>query len=238
MANVMMNREDSKKLQERVKKLYSDWASTRKSREISEVRTLLKEASTPGSARTFTEVIRAMGADGETLMKIYSESWQAFGDSPAKAKNNLAKMLFKSTPSKRALSEANQKENDGSVVTEIGMSYYPIADRSNQMQSVVDANDRDVVIQVRHAMAGGNMAIAKELLSNAWGSLSLKERNGLIEWVNSMAGYNVNVEGYEDSHVPKNKGTVMKKLEKKSDMTKNEYIEGLVMTAVENMKVS
>jgi hypothetical protein len=231
-----LDREKQKQAFNRVSRLYKDWLSTRKTGQIREMKKMLKEAKKDKLPSSFKAIIREMGQDGETLLKHFHSKWTLFGESPSKAKSKLIEILIKSTPTK-VLSEAKKESQDGSVVSEIGLSYYPISDRSNAMHSVIDPTDRDLIIQIRNAVTGGNTAIAAELIKNGWSALSLKERNGLIEWVNNLGNFNVEVEGYED-HVPsKSKGVVMKVMSKKSDMTKDEFVGQFLRTAEENTRL-
>lgn len=213
-------------VKEKIKNIYIDWLSTRKNKEISEIKESLKEISQSWSTYKFNNILEQMGQDGQQIKSLLTNCRKSINENTSFSKKELANYL---------LEETNGK--DGSVVSEIGLSYYPISDRSNQMQSIIDPSDRDIIIQIRHAISGGNIAIAKELLSNAWSSLSLNDRNSLIDWVNNLAGYNISFEDYEENFVPKNKGTVLAKLEKRSDKTKQEFIDSFIITAIENMKL-
>lgn len=231
-----LNKERFREIKEEKSKkavnIYKDWLKTKNAAEIKVVKNMLKEVASSGLK--FTDLLREMEADGDQLLKIFSESWMSFGSIPSKAKKNFAKILYKSAPTTKTIKEevSINTDQDGSVVTSIGMSYTPVTDRSNQMLSNVSATTRDLIIQIRHAIVAGNMQIAGELMKSGWGSLSLKQRNGLIEFVNAMDPYNKLTE------VPKSKNTLkLKPLEKRSDKTKEEFISGIIKTAKEFMIV-
>lgn len=231
--------EEKKESSKRAVDIYKDWLKTRSSAQMKDTKKKLKETSKTGLK--FGDVIREMGSDGEQILKIFNESWMSFGQDPLKAKKNFAKALHSHTPDKKPLKEATDAEKkgvkinaeeDGSVQKSIEMSYTPVTDRSNAMLSNVSATTRDLVIQIRHALVAGNMDIASQLIKTGWGSLSLKQRNGLIEFVNAMDPYN------KLSEVPKSRNTLrIKPIEKRSDMTKDQFAEKLVRTAQEFLRV-
>lgn len=211
---------------EKVSTLFIDWLSTKSKNEIKEVKKTLKKAETDVTA--FSQLLREMGTDGKTLMSIYQRDWTLVGNQPVVAKKKFVQELSKSIPKK--LNKLN--EDNGSVVTSIGQSYFPISDRSNQMQDIITPNDRDLVVQIRNAITGGNMSIAGELMKTGWGALSLKERNGIIEWVNGIGAY-----GEMTPDILKARKSTIKPMEKRSEMNKDEFAERVVMTAKENMKI-
>lgn len=215
--------------------IYQDWLKTRNSVQTKEIKKKLKEASKSGLK--FTDLMREMGSDGEQVLKIFNESWTVFGSDPLKAKKNFSKLLYNHTSNLNEAQDESKKgikfnaEDPGSVQKSIEMSYTPVTDRSNAMLSNVSATTRDLVIQIRHAITAGNFDIADQLIKSGWGTLSLKQRNGLIEWVNAMTDYNV-------LDVPKSRNTLrIKPLEKRSDMTKDEFSEKLIRSAKEHLKV-
>lgn len=201
----------------RIVRLFEDWLSTRNKGQIIEAKHILSDSKIVN----YTNLIDKMGEDGKFLDSIFQENWEQYGKTKGEARKSIVKKL-------NGLFEMQ----DGSVVKEIGQSYMPITDRSNQMQSKIEPNERDIVIQIRHAIISGNMSIALELIKSSWANLSLNDRNSLIEFVNRINLYNS-----EASDVPKGKGVKIKPLEKKSDMTKDEFAEKITMTAIENMKI-
>ena len=230
--------ESKKKNSKKAIDIYKDWCQTRDAVQMKTVKAKLKEAYKTGTK--FADLLREMGADGQQIQKIFSESWTSFGNVPSKAKKNFAKVLYNSTPTPKSIIEEKDgvklnATEDGSVQKSIEMSYTPVTDRSNQMLSNVSATTRDLVIQIRHAITAGNMQIASELIKSGWGSLSLKQRNGLIEWVNAMDPYNKLPDA---DLVPKNKGSLkLKPLEKRTDMTKDEFVGKLLRTAEEYLRI-
>ena len=173
----------------------------------------------------YNKLVEIMGVDGKTMDKLFQENKQLYGNSIVEQKKALAEELIHDLGKGK-----EQNTKDGTMMTTLGQSYFPIADRSNAMESVVDEEDRDILLHIRNAVIGGNFAIAGELIKNAWGSLSLKERNGLVEWVNGMNKYNTNGNASRPSK--------FKPMEKKGDMKKEEFIDGFLITAKENMKMS
>lgn len=230
--------ESKKKNSKKAVDIYKDWCKTRDIAQIKTMKAKLKEAHKSGTK--FAELLREMGADGQQIQKIFSDAWMSFGSDPARAKKNFTKILYNSTPTSKSIIEENDgvklnATEDGSVQKSIEMSYTPVTDRSNQMLSNVTATTRDLVIQIRHAIVAGNMQIAGELIKSGWGSLSLKQRNGLIEWVNAMDPYNKLPDA---DKVPKNKGTLrIKPLEKRADMTKDDFVGKLLRTAEQYLKI-
>jgi hypothetical protein len=220
-------KEEKQEVLNRILKLYKDWASSKGQKAIQEMKMTLNEAIT--SPINFLKIVEKMGSDGKTMLDIYGKEWTRFGKSPLEAKKNIIKTLVKENKM-RALKE---DKNDGSVVGEFGLAYYPITDRSNAMESAVDLNDRDIVIQIRHAITGGNMEIAKQLILSSWGSLTLNDRNSLIEWINGMQQYNA----FENAP-EKGRKLLIKPLKTKNEMPKDEFAERFVKTAIENMKIS
>lgn len=206
-------------IKKRMAKLYTDWLSTKDKSTKIKINRILTDAQKLSGR--FNIVIEEMGEDGKLMSELFEDNWKEFGKNKIEAKKAISKML--------------NEEKDGSFETEIGLSYYPIADRSKSMKSIIDENDRDIVIQIRHAVTGGNFTIAEELLKNSWGRLRVKERLGLIEWINNINLYN------QESEVPKGEKMEMKKFiedTKKRTIPKENFIEKFLITAKENMKVS
>jgi hypothetical protein len=207
----------------RISKLFEDWLSVQKNNKVNEAKILLNAGLKRSSY--YNKMIEAMGPDGKKLDSLFQENKEKYGKDIVEQKKALAEELIHSMGGTEEWSK-----KDGTVMTTIGQSYYPIADRSNAMESVVEEGDRDVLLHIRNAVVGGNFMIAEQLIKNAWGSLSLKERNGLIEWVNGMNKYNTN--GHSS------RPAKLKPMEKAGDIKKEEFIDGFLMTAKENMKMS
>ncbi len=207
----------------RISKLFSDWLSAQKKDKINEAKIILST----GQKRStyYNNLVQLMGEDGSTLDKLFNENKEKYGSGIVEQKKALAEELIHSMGGGI---ERNKK--DGTIMTTIGQSYFPIADRSNAMESVIEGEDRDILLHIRNAVSGGNFMIAEELIKNAWGDLSLRDRNNLIEWVNGMGAYNSNG---NTSRAPK-----LKPLEKAGDMKKEEFIFNFLTTAKENMKIS
>jgi hypothetical protein len=229
-----INIEKKRQIVERSIRLYKDWLSTKNNKTIYEMKSILKVGSKSGGSTKLVECTKQMGQDGQSLIRIFQENWDLFGDTPPKAKINFMKLLEAETPKVKV-----NKEDSGSVVHSIETQYFPVSDRSNQMNSVETPNDRDLVVQIRNAATGGNMEIAKQLITSGWGSLSLKQRNGLIEWVNSIGAFNTKFDGQDYTAPDPSKKTLkMIPMKSRSDMTKNEFANGFVRTAIENSKLS
>jgi len=207
----------------RISKLFLDWLSVQKMDKISEAKILLQVGKKRSSY--YNDLVELMGMDGNKLNTLFNESKDEYGSSIIDAKKNLAEELIHDMGGNK-----DKNSKDGEIMTTIGQSYYPIADRSNGMESIYQEGDRDILLHIRNAIVGGNMEIAGQLIKNAWGSLSLKERNGLIEWVNNMNKYNTN------GHT--SRAMKIKPLEKRGDMKKDEFISMFLTSAKENMKMS
>ena len=139
----------------RIKKLYEDWLSSKSKKELYEAESILK-LDTKIKNRVYTKLVEMMGLDGQNLSEILENNWSVLADTKADAKKIVIEYL--------------SEDKNGSVVTDIGLSYYPISDRSNAMQSEAEFNDRDLLVQIRNAITGGNLMIASELLKNGWGN--------------------------------------------------------------------
>lgn len=214
----------NKETNNRISVLLNDWMSTRKSSELLEMKSIIESDMRPPVK--FKEFIEVMGEDGLTMKKIFRENIKDFGDTSLESKKSFLNLII-------------QEAKDGTVVTSIGLSYFPVTDRSKSMQVEIDPTSRDSIIQIMHTMASGNLAIANELIKNNWQSLSLKNRNDIIEYANKLGTFNSKVDGAEQFEVPKNAGgrVVMHKLETKKDLNKDDYLSQLLRTAESNMKV-
>jgi hypothetical protein len=220
-------REEKKEALDRIIKLYRDWVSSKGKKDIQEMRMLLKEAV--ASPINFMKIVEKMGSDGKVLLEMYGKEWTRFGKRPLEAKKNIIKTMVK----ENKISALKEDRNDGSVVDGFGLAYYPVTDRSNAMESAIDLNDRDISIQIRHAITGGNFEIAKQLLLSAWGSLSLYDRNNLIEWANTIGQY------HSSETLPQQgRKLLIKPLKAKNEMPKDEFAEKFIKTAMENMKIT
>ena len=207
----------------RISKLFTDWYSVQKTDTKNEAKILLQV----GEKRStyYGKLIEMMGSDGQKMDSLFQENKAIYGEGIVEQKKALAEELVHDMGKGK-----EQNKKDGTVMTTIGQSYYPIADRSNAMESVIDENDRDILLHIRNAVVGGNLMIAEQLIKNAWGKLSLKERNGLIEWVNGMNKYNTN--GHQS------RPAKMKAMDKLGDKKKEEFVNEFLITAKENMKLS
>ena len=207
----------------RISKLFTDWISVQKTNKINEAKILLQVGEKKSTY--YNKLIEMMGNDGQKMDKLFKENKEFYGDGIVEQKKALAEELI------HDMGGGNKaNKDDGVVMTTIGQSYYPVADRSNTMETVIDEEDRDILLHIRNAVVGGNFLIAEQLIKNAWGKLSLKERNGLIEWVNGMNKYNTNGHASRPSK--------MKEMTKRGDMKKEEFIDTFLVTAKENMKMS
>lgn len=210
----------------RIKRLFLDWYSVQDSLTQREAKRLIERGTKDFSY--FNRLVEMMGVDGDTFKTLFKENMDEYGEKSPQAKRTLAETIIHDMGGGKA-----QNGKDGTMMTTVGQSYYPIADRSNQMETFVreDALERDIVLQIRNAVMGGNLQIAEQLLNASWSRLTLKERNGLIEWVNHVGGQ-FNTNGHK-SRAPK-----LKPVEKRSDVKKEEFINGFLLTAKENMIVS
>jgi len=195
-------------------KLFVDWKQSQSDKKINIITNLLEQATKLSS--NFDTIISEMGSDGKTLKNLLIKE---YGNLTPKIKKEIAGQLLEA--------------KDGTIETNVGTYYYPIADRSNALVSEIDPNDRDIVIQIRHAITGGNYSIAEELMKNSWSSLTIKDRLGIIEWIQNMDFYN------RDSGVPKSSHTRLKKLTKQTEdrsITKDEFITLVIKTSKEKLK--
>lgn len=209
-----------------INKLFKDWYNSKSLTEKKRIKNLLEKKS----HITFNKLVKLMNEDGKTLRNMVEK---IDGDS--------VKVREKFVESFKYITEADEVDNG--VVGEIDSWYEPIDKRSNQMYSVVDEFDPDkyepgLVQKIKQAVIGGNFSIAAELLKSGWPQLSLIDINLLIGFVNDFAMYNAHGMEPEAKQVKKGGSTKMAKLEKKSDKTKNEFVNEFLTTALENMKIS
>lgn len=207
----------------RISNLFTDWLSVQKTDKVNEAKILLQVGETKSTY--YSKLVEMMGTDGQKMNQLFQESKDSYGDGIVEQKKTLAEELIYSMGG-----GLEQNKKDGTVMTTIGQSYYPVADRSNSIESVIDEDSRDVLLHIRNAVVGGNFMIAEQLIKNAWGKLSLKERNGLLEWVHLLNKYNTN------GH--KSRPSKIIQLNKLGDMKKDEFVDKFLTTAKENMKMS
>ena len=214
----------NKEINNRICTLLNDWMSTRKSLELTEMKSIIESDKRPPVM--FKEFIEVMGRDGLVMKKIFKENIEDFGTTSLESKQSFLNLVI-------------QETKDGTKETSIGLSYFPVTDRSKSMQVEIDPTYRDSIIQIMNTMASGNLAITNELIKNNWPTLSLKNRNDIIEYANKLGTFNSKVDGAEQFEVPKNAGgrVVMKKLETKKDLNKDDYLNQLTKTAEANMKI-
>ena len=196
-------------------KLFLDWYKAQSPSQAKKISSMLEEATLKGSK--FQEILSEMGTDGKTVKIMLEEQ---YGTLNVEAKKEVAKCLLEA--------------KNGVVETEVGTYYFPVTDRSNALVNVIDPNDRDMVIQIRQAITGGNYSIAEELIKNSWSSLTLKDRLGLIEWVQNMDYYN------RDSGVPKSGYTRMAQVKKETQaktITKDKFAEKVLQTAKDQLRI-
>ncbi len=219
----------------RILKLFSDWSSTQDYSKNVKVKSILEESTKNSSA--FVKVYSEMGPDGDKMKSLFESFWEEFDSNKTLAKRFLASNILKEEYS----ADTPEISKNGSVVSDIGMSYMPIADMkgstydSNAMQSTITDGDRDILIQIRYAITAGNYAIAEALILNFWPRLSVKERVDIMTWGMNLGKYN------SLSEVPKSRGvnfkTIKEKIEKK-EITKEEFKDAFLRTAKENMKLN
>lgn len=216
---------------DRIGNLYADWYSSQ-----TESRRKMADATLQGAKRvsvTLDKLIMEMGDDGLKMMDLFEGCWQQFGETKVAAKKALSAALANRTRMDEDAQGLFQR--DGTYENEAGVQhYYPVMDRSNAMVSVINPNDRDVIVQIRHAITGGNYQIAEALILNSWGRLTVNDRLSLIEWVEYMDQYNLG------SGVPRSGYTRLAKMKKDTEtraISKEEFKDKFLLTARENMKV-
>lgn len=218
---------------DRIKKLYKDWSSIQKCAKLDAVANILEASQKDPS--NFVQFFEEMGNDGKTMKSLFESCWSDISPNKSIAKKKIATILIKESDDFNSLIK-----KDGSVVSDIGLSYMPIADMngstygSNAMQSTISDGDRDILIQIRYAVTSGNYDIAQALILNFWNRLSVKERVDIFEWAMNIGKFNV----YSD--IPQSKGVSFKsfkeKLEKK-EITKEEFVDKFLRTAKDKMKI-
>ena len=192
--------------------LYKDWLSTKSAKEIKALSSILEQRT----IKAYNDVFKYMGADGNLLKGKLEEG---------------------GITNKKVIVEAikDMTSLDGSVVKEIDQLYIPIDDRSNRMISAIDAADeKDIIIRIRQAVVARDFSIAEELLKAAWPNLSIFDREFLMGFVRDMGAYDTN----PDLKVTSSDLKIMKADKEIKTKTKKEYIDGFILTAKENMKIS
>jgi len=216
---------------ERMRKLYSDWASTQSDSKNNKVKNILEKSIKESSK--FTQLFTEMGEDGNKMKSIFEDSWDSIDNNKTIAKRKVANYLLEADEKK------DSPDKNGNFFGAIGQSYYPIADgkgstyETNQMQSTITDGDRDILIQIRYAITSGNYQIAEALILNFWPRLSIKERVDIMTWAMNIGNYNALID------VPQSKGVNFKSLKdkiEKKEITKEEFKDVFLRTAKERMK--
>lgn len=222
---------------DRMVKLYSDWASTQDNEKLNETKSILESATKESSK--FIKLYEAMGEDGNRMKQLFEDSWSEINDNKIVAKRKVAFKLLEDYSS-----DTPKVDRAGNFYNEFGMAYTPIADiadkqeqkySTNQMQTDISDSSRDVIIQIRNAIVGGNFQIANALLLNFWGRLSVKARVDIMTWAFNIGNYNSLID------VPQSKGVNFKSLKEKiekKEISKEEFATVFLRTAKEKMQIS
>lgn len=215
-------------MKEKMKKLYEDWRQSKNIKDIKLANTYLKE--TTKNSANFRKFVEVLGPDGKRMAKYFNESMSEFGDDPYVAKRSFAKFLL--------------EDDDGSVVSEIGLSHMPVSDRSKSVVSNVQVNTPDgLPAEILRAIVGGNMNLAAQLTAKGWGKLSVADRNLILNLGRLHSGYNVGsgVEkdsGHTNYYEVSTENVSDEKISKKGDLTKKDFLKkAFPLTDIDNMKL-
>jgi len=206
-------------MKEKMLRLYEDWEKSQDLSSVKKARRALKETSS--NPANFNKVVKMMGQDGKRFIKYFEESKYEFSDNVFTAKRKAATYLIE-----------KKDEIEMKPVTELSpdnfkLAYEPMDDRSNRMVSYIEAGTPNgSCTEIVRAIVGGNMQIAAAMTMAAWGTLSIGDRNAILNIAKVHGGYNI------ASGVDKNNG--MDKwynvdveegpIKNKGDMSKNEFI--------------
>lgn len=215
----------------KMKKLYEDWKEVKNIKYVNEANSLLEKATKNSSY--FNKFIKTLGPDGVKMRYYFNESHEEFDKDVSRAKRKFASYILEA------------KEDEGGVVDSIGMSYYPVTDRSKSAVSAIQTGTPSgAPTEILRAIVGGNMYLAAQLTAQAWGKLSIADRNLIMKLAHIHGQYNSNDVIPKDSGVTKfyevevENDTDDKKIEKKSDLNKKDFLkQAFPFTDIENMKL-
>ncbi len=218
-------------MKNKIKRLYEDWKQSKNIRDLKKADTLLKETSHNSSH--FNEFISFLGSDGKRMKKYFNEAKNEFSENKSKAKKEFANFLL-------------EEKGDGSVVDSIGLSYYPITDRSKSVVSTIEVGTPSgAPTEILRAIVGGNFYLAAQLTALNWGKLTVADRNLIMKLAHLHGKYNtgntiVKDSGHTVFYDVETKYDVKDgiELEKKSDLSKKDFLkQAFPLTDVENMKI-
>jgi hypothetical protein len=214
----------------KMKKLYEDWKASKNIKYINESNSLLEKTSK--NASYFNKFIESLGPDGERIRKYFQESQSSFDSDSVRAKRKFAQFML--------------AEEDGSVVDSIGLTHYPVTDRSKSVISNIQTGTPSgAPTEILRAIVGGNLYLAAQLTAKAWGKLTVADRNLIMQLAQVHGRYNTG------ETIPKDSGETNyyevsvkqdvsddEKIDKKSDLTKKEFLkQAFPLTDIENMKL-
>lgn len=206
-------------MKEKMLKLYEDWEKSQNISSIKKARRTLKEASK--NPAKFNSVAKLMGLDGGKFIEYFEESRNEFSDNVFTAKRKAAQFILE------AEEKMDVKPIDKLSVDNFRLSYEQIDDRSNAMVSYIEAGTPNgSATEIVRAIAGGNMQLAAALTMAAWGSLSVGDRNAIMNIANIHGHYNVASGVKKDSGLAKYYTAEVTEgpIKKKGDMSKNEFV--------------
>lgn len=216
------------KMKENIKRLYEDWTQSKNIKDLKKAHKYLQE--TTKNPANFKKFIEVLGPDGVRMKKYFDESKNEFGEGSHVAKRNFAKFLL--------------EEEDGSVVSEIGLTHMPVMDRSKSMVSNIQVNTPSgLPAEILRAIVGGNMNLAAQLTAKGWSKLSIADRNLILNLGRLHSGYNVGsgVEkdsGHTNYYEVSVESASDESVEKKSDLPKKDFLKkAFPFTDIENMKL-
>lgn len=222
-------------MKDKIKRLYEDWKEAKNIKYVKEANSLLER--TTKHPAYFNKFVKYLGPDGDKIKSYFNESQEEFGLTSVKAKRRFASFL---------LEEKEEKEQGGSVVNGIDLSWMPITDRSKSVVSAIQTGTPSgAQAEILRAIVGGNMYLAAQLTAQSWGKLSVADRNLIMQLAQLHGNYNTGNTAPKDSgHTNfyeiqvKSDVDDDQKIEKKSDLKKKDFLkQAFPLTDIDNMKL-
>lgn len=222
-------------MKDKIKRLYEDWKEAKNVKYVNEANSLLEKATKHPAY--FNQFINYLGPDGTKIKYYFNESQEEFGSTMPRAKRSFASFL---------LEEKKDEEQSGSVVNGIDLSWMPVTDRSKSIVSKIQTGTPSgAPTEILRAIVGGNMYLAAQLTAQNWGKLTVADRNLIMQLAQLHGRYNTGDtipkdSGHTDFYEVEVKSDVGddKKIEKKSDLKKKDFLkQAFPLTDIDNMKL-
>lgn len=156
----------------RSQKLFIDWLSAQPQKKRKEV---VENLKTKKSVFAFKDLIKEMGHDGKTLQDIFLKS--NLSENSKTAKELFCKNLIEAVEEKEVISDITDYIRGG--LNDEGYEDYAVLTANgigNTIDGNIEVNRNGLIADIIRAIVGGNIAIAAQLTSAGWNSLSSSDK--------------------------------------------------------------